>query len=162
VNVSAIELLHSEFLSDFMGILDHHEVNPENFGLEITESVFADNYHVINEKLEKLMELGVKTSIDDFGTGYSSLARERDLKINTLKVDKSFIDKLMFLRPEQAITRDIISMAHRMGHSVVAEGVEHQAQKQFLIDHDCDMMQGYLFSRPLDEDAALELLSGQR
>ena len=161
VNVSAVQLFRSEFLADFVSVLKEYEVDPATFGLEITESVFADNYHVINEKLEKLMEIGVKTSIDDFGTGYSSLARERDLKINSLKIDKSFIDKLLFLRPEQAITRDIIAMAHRMGHTVVAEGVEYPVQKQFLLDHDCDMMQGYLFSKPLDEDAAIELLAGQ-
>ena len=161
VNVSAIQLLRSEFLTDFTGILKSHTVNPECFGLEITESVFTDNYRVINEKLEKLMAIGVKTAIDDFGTGYSSLARERDLKINSLKIDKSFIDRLMSLRPEQAITRDIISMAHRMGHTVVAEGVEYPEQKQFLLDHGCDMMQGYLFSKPLNEDAAIALLKEQ-
>ena len=161
VNVSAIQLLRSEFLTDFTGVLKDYGVDPESFGLEITESVFADNYRAINEKLEKLMEIGVKTSIDDFGTGYSSLARERDLKINSLKIDKSFIDRLLLLSPEQAITRDIISMAHRMGHTVVAEGVEYPAQKQFLLDYDCDMMQGYLFSRPLDEDAAIEVLARQ-
>ena len=161
VNVSAIQLLRSEFLTDFTNVLENYGVGPECFGLEITESVFTDNYRVINEKLEKLMEIGVKTSIDDFGTGYSSLARERDLKITSLKIDKSFIDRLLSLRPEQAITRDIISMAHRMGHTVVAEGVEYPEQKQFLIDYDCDMMQGYLFSRPLDEDAALEMLARQ-
>ncbi len=158
VNVSAIQLLRSEFLTDFTSVLKDYGVDPGNFGLEITESVFADNHRVINEKLEKLMEIGVKISMDDFGTGYSSLARGRDLKINSMKIDKSFIDGLLVLPPEKAITRDIISMAHRMGHTVVAEGVEHEAQKQFLLDYDCDMMQGYLFSKPLGEDAAIALL----
>jgi len=161
VNVSAIQMLRGEFMADFTGVLKKYGVDPESFGLEITESVFADNYRAINEKLEKLMEIGVKISIDDFGTGYSSLARERELKVSCLKIDKSFIDKLMILSPEQAITGDIISMAHRMGHSVVAEGVEQPEQKQYLLDYDCDMMQGYLFSRPLDEDAAIELLARQ-
>ena len=161
VNVSAIQILRSEFLSDFADTLERFQVGPERLGLEITESVFTDNYLAINEKLEKLMELGVKISIDDFGTGYSSLARERDLKVSSLKIDKSFIDRLLYLHPDQAITRDIIAMAHRMGHSVVAEGVERPEQKQYLLDHDCDLMQGYLFSRPLDEDAAIKLLARQ-
>ena len=161
VNVSAIQILRSEFLTDFTGVLKKYGVDPESFGLEITESVFTDNYRAINEKLEKLIEIGVRVSIDDFGTGYSSLARERDLHVSCLKIDKSFIDRLLYLSPEQAITRDIISMAHRMGHSVVAEGVEQPEQKQYLLDHGCDLMQGYLFSRPLDEGAAIELLGKQ-
>jgi PAS domain S-box-containing protein len=161
VNVSAIQLLRGEYVADFLSVLKKYGVAPENFGMEITESVFVDNYLAINKKLEQLMELGVEISIDDFGTGYSSLARERELKVNCLKIDKSFIDRLMILRPEFAITGDIISMAHKMGHTVVAEGVEYQKQKQYLLDHDCDLLQGYLFSRPLDEDSAIELLAGQ-
>lgn len=161
VNVSAIQILRSEFLTDFMEVLRKYDVAPESLGVEITESVFADNYRAINEKLDNLIEMGVVISIDDFGTGYSSLSRERELKVNCLKIDKSFIDKLLRLNPEQAITGDIISMAHRMGHLVVAEGVEYPSQKQYLLDHDCDFMQGYLFSKPLDEDAALRILEEQ-
>ena len=161
VNVSAIQLLRSDFLSEFLGVLDAYGLKPESFGLEVTESVFAGSFKAINDKLETLMEIGVKTSIDDFGTGYSTLARERDMKINVLKIDKSFIDGLLTVKPEQMITRDIIAMAHRLGHSVVAEGVEHKEQKQYLLDHQCDMMQGYLFSKPLDEDDAIRLLTAQ-
>jgi EAL domain-containing protein (putative c-di-GMP-specific phosphodiesterase class I)/GGDEF domain-containing protein len=161
INVSAIQLLRSEFLSDFEEILEEYGVDANQFGVEITESVFSDNFLAINEKLDKLIQMGVKTAIDDFGTGYSSLARERDLKVNCVKIDKSFIDKLLCLSPDQAITGDIIAMAHRLGHLVVAEGVEYEAQKQYLLDHDCDLMQGYLFSKPLDEDAALKILDGQ-
>jgi EAL domain-containing protein (putative c-di-GMP-specific phosphodiesterase class I) len=100
----------------------------------------------------------MKCSIDDFGTGYSSLSRERELKVSCLKIDKAFIDKLMYLKADEAITGDIISMAHRLGHSVVAEGVEHERQLQYLSAHGCDKIQGYLISRPLDEDKAIEFL----
>ncbi len=161
INVSGVQLLNSEFLDDFLSVVHSYRLSPENFGLEITESIFASNFGVINEKLEKLMEIGVKTSIDDFGTGYSTLARERDMKINTLKIDKAFIDGLLKIHPDHSITGDIIAMAHRMGHTVIAEGVEHGQQKQYLLEHDCDMMQGYLFSRPLDEEAAIEILEKQ-
>ncbi|NLV59907.1 MAG: EAL domain-containing protein [Clostridiales bacterium] len=162
VNVSAVQLLRSDFLEDFTGVLAEMGVRPQSIGLEITESVFMDNHRALNEKLEKLMNIGVMTMLDDFGTGYSSLARERDIKINRLKMDKSFVDSLL-QRPEHAITRDIIAMAHRVGHTVVAEGVETPEQMRYLLDSDCDMIQGYLYSKPLDEDAAIAFLerSGQ-
>ncbi len=161
INVSAIQLLRNEFMEDFLDVLNRYGLKPDSFGLEITESIFADNFSVINQKLEKLMDIGVKTSIDDFGTGYSTLSRERDMKINILKIDKSFIDGLMTDDPERTITRDIIAMAHRLGHAVIAEGVEHRKQKQYLVEHQCDMMQGFLFSKPLDEDDALHILAAQ-
>jgi EAL domain-containing protein (putative c-di-GMP-specific phosphodiesterase class I) len=159
VNASAIQLLRSEFIAEFLDIVKQYGLRPEHFGLEVTESVFAGSFNVINGKLGKLMEIGVKTSIDDFGTGYSTLARERDMKINILKIDKTFIDGLLTAQREKTITRDIIAMAHRMGHSVIAEGVEYNEQKQYLLDFDCDMMQGYLFSKPLDEDAAIDVVA---
>jgi EAL domain-containing protein (putative c-di-GMP-specific phosphodiesterase class I) len=98
-------------------------------------------------------------AIDDFGTGYSSLARERDLKVDSLKIDKYFIDKLMIISNEESITGDIINMAHKLGQIVVAEGVEHDKQMQYLIDNDCDLIQGYLISKPLEMEAAIELLN---
>ena len=103
--------------------------------------------------------MGIEVSIDDFGTGYSSLSHERELNVNCLKIDKYFIDKLLKLKPEEAITGDIISMAHRLGHLVVAEGVEFEKQKQYLIENNCDFIQGYLFSMPLDEEEALKMLN---
>lgn len=162
VNVSAIQLLRSEYTEEFLEVLRARGVQPTNVGLEITESVFTDNYQSINREMEKLMALGIRVSIDDFGTGYSSLARERELRVNCLKIDKSFIDKLLYLDPAKAITGDIISMAHKMGHLVVAEGVEHEVQRRYLEEYGCDLMQGYLFSKPLDENAALRLLAAER
>jgi len=79
-----------------------------------------------------------------------------------LKIDKSFIDKLLVSKTEEAITGDIISMAHKLGHCVVAEGVEYEEQLSYLREHNCDMIQGYLISRPLDEDSALNLLKNNK
>lgn len=158
VNISAIQLLREEFLMDIMQVINLTQIDPHNLGLEVTETVFSDNYVIINQKLDNLRNLGIEISIDDFGTGYSSLARERELNVNCLKIDKYFMDKLLDLKPEEAITGDIISIAHKLGHSVVAEGVEHERQKQYLIDHQCDYMQGYLFSKPLDQEDAIALL----
>lgn len=157
-NISAIQLLRDDFLPDLIEIINEIKSAPSNLNIEITESVFLNNYQDINVKLEKIKELGIKVSIDDFGTDYSSLARVRELNISCLKIDKYFIDKLLILDPQEAITGDIISMAHKLGHFVVAEGVEFEKQKQYLIEHNCDYMQGYLFSKPLSQEAAIELL----
>jgi len=161
VNISALQLIRDEFLPDLLHIIEDTKINTNNLGLELTESIFSSNYIDINEKLVKLKENGIKISIDDFGTGYSSLARERELNVNCLKIDKYFIDKLLSVDAKDTITGDIISMAHKLGHFVVAEGVECENQKQYLIEHNCDMMQGYLFSKPLDEEAAIDLLIKQ-
>jgi EAL domain-containing protein (putative c-di-GMP-specific phosphodiesterase class I) len=139
-------------------MIDAMEIDPKSVTLEITESVFAANYYEINRIIGLLKESGIKIAIDDFGTGYSSLARERELNINCLKIDKQFIDKLMVLDESETITRDIISMAHKLGHTVVAEGVEHQKQRDYLVNNNCDMIQGYLISRPMSEDNAVEYL----
>lgn len=158
INVSAIQLLRVDFNKNLLEMIYEMRVNPENIGLEITESVFALNYQEINRVLGELIDSGIHIAIDDFGTGYSSLARERELNVNCLKIDKYFIDKLLTLKPEEVITGDIISMAHKLGHCAVAEGVEHEEQRQYLLNNGCDKIQGYLVGKPLDEDAALELL----
>lgn len=157
-NASAIQLLAESFLPDLAELIAETGADPRNLHMEITESIFSDNYQAINEKLDLVKRMGIKVAIDDFGTGYSSLARERELNVNCLKIDKYFIDALLQLSPEHALTGDIISMAHKLGHYVIAEGVETESQRQYLLEHHCDMMQGYLFSRPVDEDAALALL----
>lgn len=157
-NVSAIQLLSETFLTELIELVEETGVDPRNLNIEITESVFSDNYHEINEKLDKIKLMGMKIAIDDFGTGYSSLARERELNVNCLKIDKYFIDKLTRINPKDAITGDVISMAHKLGHYVVAEGVEHEMQKKYLLEHSCDMMQGYLFSKPVDKEVAIDML----
>lgn len=161
INISAIQLLSDNFLPDLLYIIAQTSIDPSKLNIEITESVFAGNYQEINEKLGKIMNEGIEVAIDDFGTGYSSLARERELNINCLKIDKAFIDKLIYLNPEEAITGDIISMAHKLGHYVVAEGIEHEKQRQYLIEHDCDYLQGYLFSKPLTSDNIIQMLEQQ-
>ncbi|MDD4208366.1 EAL domain-containing protein, partial [Mesotoga sp.] len=155
INVSAIQLLRSDFSENLFKMIDRTQVNPENIGLEITESVFASNYEEINRIIGGLKDSGIQIAIDDFGTGYSSLARERELNVNCLKIDKSFIDKLMCLDAKNTITSDIISMAHKLGHCVIAEGVEHEKQRQYLHSWGCDRIQGYLIGKPLDEEAAI-------
>ncbi len=158
VNVSALQLLRNGFVEKFIGMIKEMKLNSEQICLEITESAFVSGYHEINKILGELKSYGINIAIDDFGTGYSSLARERELNVNCLKIDKYFIDKLLVLDPNEAITSDIISMAHKLGHCAVAEGVEYDKQLQYLKDHNCDKIQGYLISKPLDAEAAIELL----
>ena len=133
-------------------------VAPERIGLELTESIFSSNYEEINKIIGRLRERGIHIAIDDFGTGYSSFARERELNVDCLKIDKHFIDKLLEIHPEEAITSDIISMAHKMGHYAIAEGVEYETQKQYLLANGCDKIQGYLIGKPSDEEETIKLL----
>ncbi|HOO74213.1 MAG TPA: EAL domain-containing protein [Tepiditoga sp.] len=159
VNISAIQLIQDNFTENLFKILEDCGINENNFGIEITESVFSENYTAVNKKLGILKDAGIKISIDDFGTGYSSLAMERELNVNCLKLDKYFIDKLSDSEDEKTITGNIISMAHKLGHKVIAEGVEKIFQKDYLIRNNCDMIQGYLFSKPLDEEDIFKFLS---
>ena len=161
INISAIQLLRSDFVERLFELVETMQVNPANICIEITESIFVSSYQAVNQVLAQLKAIGMSIAIDDFGIEYSSLARERELNINCLKIDKYFIDKLLLLKEEEAITADIISMAHRLGHIVIAEGVEYEKQRQYLRKHGCDKIQGYLIAKPLDEDVAMALLHQQ-
>ena len=161
INISVIQLLRDDFIKNLCEMINEKQVNPTNIIIEITESFFSSDYQVINRKLSKLNSLGIKIAIDDFGTGYSSLAREYELNTNILKIDKYFSDKLLEINNEDSIICDIISMIHKLGHIVIAEGIEHEKQRQYMIDNGCDKLQGYLISRPLDEEAAIEFLKKQ-
>lgn len=161
INVSAIQLFSPNFTRNLFKLMSEMRVNSRNIGIEITESVFASDYDYINNSIEKLREAGICISIDDFGTGYSSLAREKELSVDCLKIDKYFIDKLLDADLSKAITSDIISMSHKLGHCTIAEGVEHECQLQYLQEHNCDRIQGYLFSKPLNEEDALEFLKSK-
>lgn len=158
INISPIQLLGKAFLGILKKVLNESGVAPSNIILEITESVVAFNFQEVNQILRSLRDLSIRIALDDFGTGYSSLSRERELNIDCIKIDRSFIEKLLELAPKEAITGDIISMAHRMGHLVVAEGVEKEPQLQYLKEHDCDMVQGYLIGKPVDRETALGLM----
>ena len=161
INISIIQLLEPDFTSKLFELISKMRINPKNVGIEITETVYASNCDNINNIIKKLGEAGFYIAIDDFGTGYSSLSRENELKADCIKIDKYFVDKLLNTDLNKAITCDIISMAHKLGHYTIAEGVEHDVQLQYLIEHDCDKIQGYLISKPLGEKNALEFLKKQ-
>jgi len=158
INISGIQMLKEGFADHVIKMIQISAIRPELITLEVTESVFAGNFDEINRVLGKLQELGVLIAIDDFGTGYSSFSREGELNADILKIDKSFIDKVMILDCEDIIIGDIITMAHRLKHRVVAEGVEHEEQRTYLEEKGCDKIQGYLISKPLHEQEVMNLL----
>ena len=158
VNLSATQLLKPDFYESLTTLVKKMQVSPQQIGLEITESIYISSHQEVNRILKSLMDYGFQIAIDDFGTGYSSLAREQDLNINSLKIDKAFVWKLRELAPEKVILGDIISMAHKMGHCVVAEGVEDELQLNYLIEHGCDQVQGFYFAKSLSEEDALKML----
>ena len=158
INISPIQLLKEDFCAYLLNAMSLYQVPPESIHIEITETVFSSDYDDINRTLGVLKAHGIHISIDDFGTGYSSLSRERELNINCLKIDKSFIDKLTEKEENSAITGDIIVMAHRLGHTVIAEGVENEKQLSYLKSHQCDLVQGYYFYKPIEEDKIFDVL----
>lgn len=158
INISIIQLLQPDFTVKLFELMKKMQINPKNVGLEITESVYASDCTSINKIIDELREAGIYIAIDDFGTGYSSLSRERELKADVMKIDKFFVEQLLHTDPDKAITGDIISMAHKLEHHTIAEGVENNSQLQYLLEHSCDKIQGYLISKPLDEVDAIEFL----
>ena len=158
VNISTIHLLQEDFVINLLNILEETGIAGRNLELEITETLFIDNFHIINERLKDLRKEGIYIAIDDFGTGYSSFDRLSELSVDTLKIDQYFINKITESNKDSIITRDIISIAHRLGLKTVAEGVELNIQKDYLIKYKCDKLQGYLFSKPLPEKEAIKIL----
>lgn len=158
VNVSALQLLHSDFPSVVQRVLADVGLPASALELELTESVVMGNAEQAADSLQALRELGVALAIDDFGTGYSSLAYLKRLPIDTLKIDKAFIHDLTIDDDDAAITNTIITMGHSLGLSVVAEGVETAAQLQHLARAGCDEIQGYWLARPMTETDCLNFL----
>ena len=127
--------------------------------LELTESVAMEDSQFTIEQINTLHALGVTLSIDDFGTGYSSLGYLKRYKIDKLKIDQSFVQDIEHDDDDSALVRTIIVLAHGLGFKTIAEGVETQAQVNFLRTHGCDEIQGYFFSKPLTADAFASLLA---
>ncbi|WP_181952558.1 EAL domain-containing protein [Vulcaniibacterium gelatinicum] len=158
VNVSALQLLRGDLPSTVARVLDETGLPAEHLELELTESVIMANAAHTASTLRAFRDLGLQLAIDDFGTGYSSLAYLKRLPINTLKIDKEFIGDLTRDADDEAITSTVITMAHSLGLNVVAEGVEEEAQVQFLRQHRCDEVQGYWLSAPLDAHRCLAFI----
>jgi len=158
INVSAIQLLSEGFASKVVKIINDIGVKPTKIWLEITESIFSNNYQRINAILANIIKTGVRITIDDFGTGYSSLHRILEINVNGIKIDRAFINGIENISEDIAITKDIVSLGQKLNYVVVAEGIENDTQRRYLKSYNCDRAQGYFFSRPLDEDKALQYI----
>src|SRR5690606_10138975 len=150
VNLSAYQFGRSDILfGSLRRELQDELLDPSYLELELTESTLVENISETATILDEFQRLGISVAIDDFGTGYSSLSYLKSLPINLLKIDRKFISELPADTNDAAITSAVIAMAHELGIRVLAEGVEDQAQLEFLKKHQCDEAQGYLFSPPL-------------
>jgi len=158
VNLSVHQLRQGKLVSLVRQVLDEAGLMPEYLELELTESQLLDSVEHIISTFQQLRELGVKLAIDDFGTGYSSLSYLKRFPVDYVKIDQAFIRGLNEGTEDAAITRAIIAMAHSLELKVVAEGVENAQQLEFLREHECDEVQGYLISRPVDASAMGDVL----
>ena len=149
VNISALQLRMPNFQETVSRALTRSGLAPELLELELTETVLIDAHADTLANVNALRALGIRLAIDDFGTGYSSLNYLKDLPVQTLKIDRTFVSELPSVRQSLAITSSIITLAKTLGISVVAEGVETRAAADTLREHGCDQMQGYLFAKPM-------------
>ena len=153
VNVSVQQFRHPNFVEQVMSSVAQSGIDPRNLKLELTESLLVDDVETTISKMTALKAIGIGFSLDDFGTGYSSLAYLKRLPLDELKIDQSFVRDVLTDPNDAAIARTIVALAQSLGLSVIAEGVETAAQRQFLAEHGCKAYQGYLFSRPLSPSA---------
>lgn len=158
INISAMQYRREDFVSELIRVLNEYQVDPTAVELEITESVLIDDFNAVSEKLKILKEYGIRISLDDFGTGFSSLAYLKKLPIDTLKIDKSFIDTVLSDSATRIITESIIDMVKALGFESIAEGVEQEQQYKYLHATGCDVIQGYLFGKPQTPEQMEELL----
>jgi len=159
VNVSPRQFRHPEFVKQVKDVLSATGAAPYQLKLELTESVLVDDMDSVISKMEALKSIGVSFSLDDFGTGYSSLVYLKRLPLDQLKIDQSFVRDVLSDSNDAAIASTVIALGHSLGLGVIAEGVESIEQRDFLEQQGCQAYQGYLFSRPLAEDALNEFLA---
>ncbi len=159
VNISSVQLMEPEFLDKVRAILEETQVDPSCLEFEITESVYISAKKYASVILENLRKLGIKIALDDFGTGYSSLSYLQILPIDTLKLDKSFIDKIGKNVSSSQIVGTFIDLMHRLDLSVVAEGVEDENQLAYLKQYNCDIIQGFIWGKPMSLSKVYESLN---
>lgn len=159
INISAKRFLKDDLVSKVYQILELTNVDPKWLEFEITETSLIQNEMKVLSTIDALKEVGISISLDDFGTGYSSISYLKKFKVDYLKIDRSFINAIHSSLDDEAIIKSILFLAHELNIKVVAEGVETEEQLAFLVKHQCSLMQGYLFSKPVDVDSFSQLLS---
>jgi diguanylate cyclase (GGDEF)-like protein len=162
VNVSAKQFAQQDFVAKVAEVLTAHRINPALLKLELTESIIVDDLAQVVSKMQALKNTGIKLSLDDFGTGYSSLSYLKQLPLDQLKIDQSFVRGITKDGNDALLVKSIIELAGDFHLNVIAEGVETEAQLAFLKHHDCMSYQGYLFSKPVPLEEFEALLGGMQ
>jgi len=158
VNVSGAELSDPEFAQRVSALIRRHGVEAARLCLEMTETAFVGEWGDVQETLSSLSQLGVRLALDDFGTGYSSLAHLQRMKVDILKIDRSFVARIGRSQRDREIVAAVTAMSHALGITVVGEGIETSHQLDTLAGLDCDQGQGFLFARPLSAEAVVALV----
>jgi len=160
VNLSVRQLQHHGIVERVRAIVEESGIDPrgDTLEFEVTESLVADNVEQAIAILEELADIGIRIAMDDFGTGYASLSYLTRLPIHSVKIDRSFIKRVHLGGSDSAVVHAIITMAHTLGYKVIAEGVETNEQLEFLRDHGCDQIQGFLISKPQPAEEITKLL----
>jgi len=153
VNVSARQFHQKNFVADVLAVVDQTGANPRMLKLELTESMLIKNVEEVITKMTTLKMHGVGFSLDDFGTGYSSLSYLKRLPLDQLKIDQGFVRNILTDSNDAAIAQMVLALAKSLGLATIAEGVETEAQRDYLRSLGCHAYQGYFFSRPLTIDA---------
>ncbi len=161
INISAVSLEKESFVDNISHIINMYGVNPETIELEITESAFINSFEDVIDKIKTLRGLGMRVSLDDFGTGYSSLSYLKQLPIDTIKIDRSFIETAVKDDSSSIIYETVIQMSKKLGFETVAEGVETKEQFNYLREKNIDIIQGYLLGRPISKVEFEKLLIRQ-
>ncbi|WP_413282483.1 EAL domain-containing protein [Vibrio sp. MA40-2] len=159
INVSVIQLENDDFLGDLQHQMTKYKINPNNVHLEITETAMITDICKLSQIIHAAKDLGVMISVDDFGTGFSSISVLRNLQIDYIKIDKSYIDGICSCEKERSIVSAVTKMAHTIDTQVIAEGVESNEQLDAITQSDIDFYQGYLFSKPVSFKEMMSLLS---
>lgn len=158
INISSIQLKDKNFVETLLYHVRLNQIDTKDVEIEITESVFIDEFECTLEIISILRENGFRVSLDDFGTGYSSLSYLKDIPIDTLKIDKSFVDTMIIDQSTSIITSSVINMVRKLGLETIAEGVETEAQYEYLKMINCDNIQGFYLGRPMDGSAIRTLI----
>lgn len=158
LNISALQYKRPDFIDLLMNNVNENNVDPHDVELEITETVLIDDFQAVIERMLVLQDYGFRVSLDDFGTGYSSLSYLSGLPLNTIKIDKAFIDSVLVDKATKIIMESIIQMVHKLGYESIAEGIESEEQEEYLKEIGCDVIQGYLLGKPLDSEEIEELI----
>ncbi|HPU63900.1 MAG TPA: EAL domain-containing protein, partial [Mobilitalea sp.] len=159
VNLSTRQFKDEDFVKTIIEIIEETGIDPNRLELEITESIALDNLEYTIDVIKELNKIGVRFSLDDFGTGYSAMSYLKRLPISNVKIDKSFLDTVLEDTTDQKIIQAIINLAYNLDLQVIAEGVEQLEHEQLLQELNCNMAQGYLYSKPVPKEKAEDLLN---